>query len=230
MRSIISRGMFSIEVVPTVAEPTRIPSTRTSVCAEPAPRMNNACGWPGPPVARTSTPARRCSTSASESGPAASRSSRVITTASRRVAVGLSPREAVTTTGSKVACEEMNGGLWACAPRLARLASPARHDAFIERVLDRAASVPAGRRFSTGGLKRPSPGAFGPVSGLASISTLAFPRSWDRSGIGLLPGSLTVAGAAPDSNRLPVHPFARPSYAMVLFSHSKRLSKARLTR
>src|SRR5258708_6407107 len=214
MRSIISTGMFSIEVVPTVAEPTRIPSTRTRVCAEPAPRRKSDCGWPGPPVARTSTPARRCSTSASDSGPAASRSARVMTTASLRVAAGLSPRRAVTTTGSKVAWETVKGEIWACAPRLARPASPARHDAFIVESPCRAASVPAGRRFSTGGQERPSPGARGPVSGLASISTTRLPAAvGGLSGVGRLPVSLTVAGAAPESNRLPVHPFARPSYA-----------------
>jgi hypothetical protein len=57
MRSMSSIGMFSIEVVPTVAEPTRMPSTSTSVCAVPAPRMKRPCGWPGPPVARSSMPA-----------------------------------------------------------------------------------------------------------------------------------------------------------------------------
>jgi hypothetical protein len=70
MRSIISSGMFSIDVVPTVADDTRSPSTRTSVCAVPAPRMKMPCGWPGPPVARTCTPARRSRSSPSESAPA----------------------------------------------------------------------------------------------------------------------------------------------------------------
>ena len=48
--------MFSMEVVPTVAEPTRRPSTSTSVCAGVGAAEEDARrAVPGPPVPRNST-------------------------------------------------------------------------------------------------------------------------------------------------------------------------------
>src|SRR5262249_30489036 len=83
------------------------------------------------------------------------------------------------------------------------------------KILDRAASVPAGRRFSTGGREVPPPVRPDRSPGSRVLANAAFPGLLNPSGTSRFL-SLTVAGAAPDSNRLPVHPFAWPSYASSL--------------
>ena len=99
MRSIWSSGMFSNALVPEVAEPIRMPSISTSVCALFAPRMNTALGWPAPPLLAISTPPNRCKSWINVSCPLAAMSPAVMTVTDCSVPdSGCGIRAAVTTT------------------------------------------------------------------------------------------------------------------------------------
>ena len=84
MRSIWPSGMFSMAVVPRVAEPTRTPSTSTSACALFDPRRKIDVALPMPPEVAVSTPPYCWRTCASDSWPLASMSRAVTTTTERR--------------------------------------------------------------------------------------------------------------------------------------------------
>ncbi len=88
-------------VAPVVADATRTPSTRTSVCWLLAPRRNTPDTDPGPPFWTISVPGCRCRSSARLCTPDRAISSRpmTVTSASSSV-VGCNPRVAVTETGS----------------------------------------------------------------------------------------------------------------------------------
>jgi hypothetical protein len=100
MRSICSRGMASSSAVPLVDEPTRSPSTSTSVRALFAPRRNTPLVDPGPPLVTISTPGWRSSRATSPPGPARAIFSAPINVRSASKSVsGCSARSAVTTMG-----------------------------------------------------------------------------------------------------------------------------------
>ena len=186
---------------PTVAEPTRRPSTSTSVCAraraadEDALRLARRRRWR---AARR--PARRCSTSASESGPAASSSARVITSRRAASAAGCRPRVAVTTTGSSG--RERRWG----RPGPAR---PGRRGQRGPR-----AAAFHGESFAE---RRASPQAAGLRSDRGSRTGLVL-RTRGRRAVAML---AYRCGGSAGFHRLPVHPFAAPSYARAARARSK---------
>ena len=197
IRSMSASGMFSMEVVPTVAELTRRPSTSTRVWPALAPRRKRPAGWPAPPVPRNSTKARRWRISASETGPARSMSSRVITSTSRRASAarwGL--RMAVTTTASRgwkarVGAGE-GGNCWAEAPNAMAAARPARGGVFMVGWLSWSgrASVPAGSWVAFP-LSGPLPSGRSPGS---PDLTTAFPGPEGPSGWGVVHTGLPLRG------------------------------------
>jgi hypothetical protein len=132
MRSICARLNASNSAWPRVAEPTRTPSTRTTVLFVLEPRMKKPELCPGPPLRTTWMPATRRIRSSTESA----RLLRIVSASMTTMSAVLRPiasgsRVAVMTTGAselsaapasiaeRTKREEQNEGRARCAPGVA---------------------------------------------------------------------------------------------------------------